>query len=180
MPQAVTHVLIALIIVSLIRDFYISKKDKQRFPLHYVLIAGIAGLLPDIDIIAYYGLSFFGFTIAEVHRTFTHTLFLPILLLIIAGLTWKIKSKELGKHHLTFHMIFLMLALGSIIHLFLDAFLSGRIMPIYPFSQYMINFSVVSYIPANLQSLFFPSLDAILLVLWLVYMEYRHKISDFI
>ncbi len=53
MPQAVTHVLIALIIGSFVRDFYIKKKDKKKFPLHYILILGVAGLLPDIDVAVY-------------------------------------------------------------------------------------------------------------------------------
>jgi len=180
MPQAVTHVLIALIIASLIRDFYISKKDKRKFPLHYVLIAGVAGLLPDLDIIAFWVLNFFGFSLQEVHRTFTHTLFVPLLFLIIVGLTWKLKNRELGKHHLTIHIIFLMLALGSFIHLLLDAFLSGMIKPFYPFSSFAVGFSVVKYLPLQLQNLFFPSLDAVLLVLWLIYLEWRHRISDFI
>ena len=180
MPQAVTHVLIALIIASLIRDFYISKREKKKFPLHYVLIAGVAGLIPDIDIIAFWILNFFGFSLSQVHRTFTHTLFLPILLLLISLFTIKLKNKELGKHHLKLEMIFLMLALGSFIHLLLDAFLAGVIRPFYPFSTFAVGFSVIKYLPLQLQNLFFPSLDAILLVLWLMYIEWRHRISDFI
>ena len=121
MPQAVTHVIIALIVASFIRDFYISRKQKKKFPLHYVLIAGVAGLMPDLDVIAYWVLYFFGFTLEEVHRTFTHTLFLPVLFLLLFWVTLSLKNKQLGKHHLTIHMIFLMLALGSFIHLVLDA-----------------------------------------------------------
>ena len=180
MPQAVTHVLIALIVASLIRDFFIKRKGRRKFPLHYVLIAGIAGLLPDLDVVAYLGLSYFGIPLSEVHRTFTHTIFLPILFLILAFFTWKWSNRELGKHHMTLHGIFLMIALGSFIHLVLDAGIAGVIMPIYPISSYTIGFSLVSYLSPTLQGLFFPCLDAALLVLWLVYMEYRHRISDFI
>ena len=49
MPYAVTHVIFALVIADVIRDYVV--RDKKKFPLHYVLIAGIAGLLPDIDIL---------------------------------------------------------------------------------------------------------------------------------
>tara|TARA_Y100000034_G_scaffold125404_1_gene174896 strand:- start:851 stop:994 length:144 start_codon:yes stop_codon:yes gene_type:complete len=47
MPYAVTHVLVAIIVAELLRDYW------KKFNLHYVLIAGIGGLLPDIDIIVF-------------------------------------------------------------------------------------------------------------------------------
>jgi len=180
MPQGVTHVLIALILASFIRDFYISKKDKKNFPLHYVLIAGIAGLLPDLDIITFWILNFFGFTLSEVHRTFTHTLFLPIILLIIGILTLNLKNHTLGRHHLNLHMIFFMLALGSFIHLILDTGIAGTIRPFYPLSNIAVGWDITSIMPYPLNNLFFPSLDAVLLVLWLLYVEWKHRISDFI
>ena len=180
MPQAVTHVLIALIIASLIRDYVISRKGRKSFPLHYVLIAGIGGLLPDIDIIAFWILNWFGFTIGEVHRTFTHALFVPLIFLIIGLLTSKLKNKELGRHHLKISIIFLMLGLGSFIHLVLDASIAGMIRPFYPFSNFFIGYSITNHLPMPLAQIFFPSLDAILLVLWISYMEWKHRISDFI
>lgn len=180
MPQAATHILIALIIASLIRDFYISKKDKRKFPLHYVLIAGIAGVLPDFDIAVFWVLSFLNFTISQVHRTFSHTLFVPIIAFLLGFSTLKMKNHELGKHHLKLSGIFFMIALGVSIHLILDASIAGKIMPFYPLSDYTLGFSAYSYLPQALQSLFFPCLDAALLILWLLYLEYKHKISDFI
>ncbi|MEK6892743.1 MAG: metal-dependent hydrolase, partial [Nanoarchaeota archaeon] len=81
MPQAVTHVLASAIAASVIRDK--NKKDKKKFPLHYVLISGLAGLLPDLDVIAFWVLYFFGFTIDEVHRSFTHTIFIPLIFLAL-------------------------------------------------------------------------------------------------
>jgi len=180
MPQAVTHVIIALIIASLVRELSMFKREGIRFPLHYVLIAGVAGLLPDIDIILYWGLYFAGLSLSEVHRTFTHTIFVPLIFIILAGVFYKYKNKEFGKHSLTLTGIFLMLALGSFVHLVLDASIAGAIRPLYPFSQLRIGFSIVDYLPKGLKTLFFPTLDAILLVLWLIYLEVRHRISDFI
>ena len=83
MPQAITHILIPLILVGLFRDYFV--KNKKIFPLHYVLIAGIAGLIPDLDVAAYYLLSFFGYTLNEVHRTFSHNIFVPKILFFIAS-----------------------------------------------------------------------------------------------
>ena len=81
MPQAVSHVLIPVILLSLFRDYFI--KDKSRFPLHYVIIGGAAGLIPDIDMAVYYVLSFFGFTVQEIHRTFSHNIFVVILFILL-------------------------------------------------------------------------------------------------
>jgi len=177
MPQAVTHILVALILVELFRDYFI--KDKKKFPLHYVLIAGIAGLLPDIDIIAYWLLYFFGFSLDEVHRTFTHTLFFPLLFLVLALITTKVKAGITSKHHLKLNIVFIMIAIGSFIHLILDSIFAGTIMPFYPFSYSSFGLNLVSLLPETLANLAMPSLDAAILVLWLIHEEYKHKISRF-
>ena len=49
MPQAVTHVLIPIILLSIFRHIY-QKKTGKKFHLQYVLIGGLAGVIPDIDI----------------------------------------------------------------------------------------------------------------------------------
>jgi len=53
MPNVVTHFVLTAVIIAVIRDFYFKKKyvdnHRQIFPLHYVLIAGLAGILPDFD-----------------------------------------------------------------------------------------------------------------------------------
>lgn len=180
MPQAATHIIIALIIGSFIRDYYIKKKDKKKFPLHYVLILGIAALLPDIDVAVYWILYWFGFTLQEVHRPFTHNLFFPLVFLLISLLTLKLKNKELGKHHLKIHTIFLMISLGIFIHFVLDVAVSGSIMPFYPFSDFSVGNDIKAVLPYPLNTIFFPCLDAALLVLWIIYIEWKHKISDFI
>ena len=178
MPQAATHLIIALIIGGLIRDYLI--KDKKKFPLHYVLILGLAGILPDLDIAVYWVLHWFGFTISEVHRTFTHNLFVPLIFLALAGISWKWKNKSLGKHKLKIHTIFWIIALGILIHLALDASIAGKIMPFYPVSYYSIGNTYIESLPMPLSKIFFPSLDAALIILWLIYLEWKHKISDFI
>lgn len=48
MPLAVTHVLLTIIAVDLFRDYFL--KNKRYFTIHTVFIAGIAGLLPDMDL----------------------------------------------------------------------------------------------------------------------------------
>lgn len=170
MPHAVTHVLIVIIIASIIRDYIVKKK----FSLIYVLIAGVAGLLPDIDIPIYWLLSLFT-NIPEIHRTFTHTIFLP---LIFFGLAFIFKNKKLFK--LNLKLVFLMISLGTFIHLLLDAFLAGYILPLYPFSHVLIGLNIIQYLPLVIQKSFLPAVDAVLLILWLAHEQIKHRIKDFI
>ncbi|MCM8774635.1 MAG: metal-dependent hydrolase [Candidatus Omnitrophica bacterium] len=178
MPQAVTHILIVIVLVSLIRDYFI--KDKKKFPLHYVLIAGLGGLLPDIDIALFWILHFFGYSFDSVHRTFTHTLFFPLVFLLLGFIFWRVRIRGLGKHHLKLHTIFLMIGLGVFIHLILDVTLSGGVRPLYPFIFAGYGLNLVSLLPEPLEKIALPCLDAALLVLWLVYLEVKHKISEFV
>jgi len=178
MPQAVTHVLIVIVLLSLFRDYCV--KNKEKFPLHYALIGGVAALIPDIDVAVYYVLSFFGFTIDQVHRTFSHS-FLLVGLFLLAGLiALGFKSRELGRHHLKLSTIFFVIAFGILIHLVLDATLAGSIMPLYPVSNYSMGLNLVTIFPNAWEGSIIPSLDAVLLVFWLIYMEVKHRISDFI
>jgi membrane-bound metal-dependent hydrolase YbcI (DUF457 family) len=176
MPQAVTHFLIPVILLELFRDYFV--RDKKSFPVHYIFIGGLAGLLPDLDVAVYYILSFLGFTLEEVHRTFSHNIFVPLFFVGLGFLFYGFKNKELGKHHLKLNKIFFVIAFGVFIHLALDATVIGRIMPFYPLSHYSIGLDLLNYAPVPWQSTILPTLDAIFLVLWMIYLEVRHKISD--
>ncbi len=178
MPQAVTHFLIPVILLELFRDFFV--KDKRSFPVHYVFIGGLAGLLPDLDIAVYYIVSFFGFTLEEVHRTFSHNLFVPLFFVALGLFFYKFKNKELGEHHLKIKNIFFVIAFGIFIHLILDSIVLGGVMPLYPLSTYMIKLDLLNMAPSPWQSTILPTLDAIFLVLWMIYLEMKHKISNFL
>ena len=166
MPQAVFHILAALIVADVIRDHVLHKK---HFPLHLVLIAGIGGILPDIDVLAYWIVSLFAkvdYTL--LHRTFTHSLLFMLLFFVPAIVLWKNDK---------WRKIFLMLALGVAIHLMLDAIFQGAIMPLYPFSTAAVGLNLFANAFSGTIA---QGVDTILLVLWLIYIEWRHKISDFI
>jgi len=178
MPQAITHFLIPVILLELYREFFI--RNKKSFPIHYVFIGGLAGLIPDIDIAVYYFLSFFGFTIQEVHRTFSHNLFVPLAFVLLGLFFLKFKNKELGGHHLKLKNIFFVIAFGIFIHLLIDAIISGMIMPFYPLSNLTIGLNLVNFLPSPWHSTILPTLDAVLLILWMIYLEIKHKISEFI
>lgn len=184
MPQAVTHILFPILLMAIIRDFYLRKKDKKHFPLHYVLLSGLGGVLPDIDIPISFILNFLGISSWNIHKTFTHSLFFPltivVLFLIFLHSHEKAKICNLGKHKLKLSTIFLMLAIGVATHILLDSFFGEMAYFFYPFSLYDYSINLISLFPEALRGLVMPTLDGILLVIWLIYLELKHKISDFI
>lgn len=166
MPFAVTHVILTIIIIDLYRD-YITK-HRTYFSLHTVLIGGIAGLLPDIDV----PLAWILGSSNIVHGSFTHTLFFALIFLAIGFLF----SKDMKKAAL-----FYVIGFGIFFHIFLDWFLGGGmqegVMWFYPFSLYVSKFHLLSRIGFyNLPA----AIDAIILLAWLWHEEVKHKIRDFI
>jgi len=178
MTQAVTHFLFAAIAVNLIRDYLI--RDKKNFPLHLVLIGGVAGILPDFDVAVYYVMGFFGYTIQDVHRTFSHTIFVPLLFFLLGFLLWETKVRWLDKNRMKLSNVLFVLGVGTFIHLLLDGIVAGYITPFFPVLNLSIGLNLIAYLPLHWQDAFLPSLDAILLMLWMIYIEVKHKISNFI
>lgn len=176
MPQAVTHFLIPVMLLELFRDLFV--KDRKKFPVHYVFIGGLAGMLPDLDFAVYYILSFFGFTIHEVHRTFSHNLFVPLIFIVLAILFHKFKNKELGRHHLKLSIVFGVIAFGILTHLIMDWLFIDTIMLFYPFSTARFGLNLILLAPNAWQGILLPTIDAGLLIFWMVYLEWKHRISD--
>jgi len=169
MPFAVTHVLLAIILVDLYRD-YITKY-KKYFTLHTIFIAGVAGLLPDIDIPLNWLLNFFGLNI--VHGTITHTPLFGLIFLIPAFILWHQKKHKTA-------MYFFVVCFGIFLHISLDYLFMGDygtgIMFFYPFSITTYGLNLLQNVSPN----FFAGIDAIILLAWLWHEEIKHKISDFI
>lgn len=184
MPQAVTHILVPILILSLFRDFYLRKKERKHFPLHYVLIAGLGGVLPDIDIIFSIIFNLIGLDNWNIHRTFSHSLFFPLILIVVYFILKPIHKKaricNLTRHKLELSKIFLFVSFGVLIHILLDFIFGGNTILFYPFLFSLPKINIISFLPQDLRGFFFPTLDGVLLVFWLVYLELKHKISDFI
>ena len=138
-------------------------------------------IIPDLDVVAYYGLYFFGFTIEQIHRTFLHTIFIPVGLFAIGLILYFAKTKisAVGKKHMTLPTIFFILSAGALLHLLLDATFAGQIIPLYPFSTFAIGLNLINIFPAGLRDLIIPSLDVALLIFWLFWMEFKLKISNY-
>ncbi len=165
MAYAVTHVLIAIIILDFLRHYIFGKK---KFPRYLVVIGGIAGLLPDIDIPLGWLLSFLTGTDVGLHRLFTHSLFFVFLFLLIGIIRHYQDDKKWSK-------IFYVIALGWLIHILLDCAYGGE--PIRSFFWPYIG--TASFCPRWDLYPWAESIDAILLVLWLVHEEINRKIKDY-
>lgn len=174
MPLAVTHVLLTIIAVDLYRDYITA--NKKLFSLHTILIAGIAGLLPDIDIPIGWGLTLLGVETPQLlqHGGITHTPFFALPFLITGLILWKYGKKKTAVY-------FYVATFGILFHIFLDFLLGGGaepgIMLFWPFSEaaYKIHLWAqlgLRDIPA--------ALDAIILIAWLWHEERKHKIKDFV
>ena len=88
--------------------------------------------------------------------------------------------KGIGRHKLKLNIIFLMIAIGILSHISLDYFFGESITILAPFSNFKLGIDLLMYFPEKLRLLVMPSLDAALLIIWLIYLELKHKISDFI
>src|SRR3989344_954930 len=180
MPLAVTHVILTIVLIDLYRDYF----SKLKFPTFFVLIGGIAGLLPDMDI----PISWItGLILQEpvwFHRTYTHAFIFPIAFTIIAFAIHRVIKKKkytlFGRKTRKDYTVlfFAMLAAGWMIHILLDGFLGGP--------------EQLSWIPVIAPIISFPAmtvsldiyraaaLDATILVLWLAHEEFAHRIKDYI
>lgn len=179
MPYAVTHIIVPLILVAILRDLM-----KKKFSLHYAFIAGFGGLLPDIDIIISIIFNIAGVQNWNIHKTFTHSLFFPLIFLILFAITKPINKKarvcNIGRHKLSISLICLALAFGTATHVALDTILGAPSYLLYPLSITDYSIDIFGWINNDIYALFFPLLDGFLIVLWLFYLEWKHKISDVI
>lgn len=170
MPYAVTHVLLTIIVIDLYRDYV--TKHKKFFSLHTVLIGGIAGLLPDIDVPMGWIMQYFDINI--VHGSLTHTPWFA-LLFFIPGLVFLNKEKK------KVATIYFAISFGVFFHISLDWFLGGGmhqgVMWLFPFSVHAFKFHLMNNIGWNNWN---AGLDAVILLAWLWHEEIKHKIKDFI
>ncbi len=174
MPLAVTHVILTIVLVDLFRD-YIMKKHKKYLTLHTILIAGIAGLLPDIDVPINWLLGFFGYSFDILkHGGVTHTAFFGLIFLVVGFIFLKMKKHKMATY-------FFVITFGVLFHVFLDYFFGGGayegVMWLWPVSSHAFNLHLLRQLGImNLPA----AIDAVILLVWLWHEEVKHKISDFI
>lgn len=166
MPFVVTHMLVPMILLDIFRD-NILKIRKSKLPNKYILIAGLAGLLPDIDI----PLSAL-FPTLIAHRTITHTVWVPLLFLFLSSVFYFFKKHNWSK-------IFLMFFIGTGIHIILDGVTAGSIYVFYPLNK---SIALSVNLIGNANPLFvYSAMDAIILWIWFFRkMVFGKKIEDIV
>ena len=174
MPYAVAHVILTIVVADIYRD-YIAKK---KFPMIYVLIAGVAGLAPDMDIPAGWLFNLVFGANYNFHRVYTHSLLYAIVLFLIAMVFFLLKKEEykilkwdIPKQ--AFVMLFLAMAFGWLMHIFLDCALAAdgylNLIPSIP----------LTFCPSPFGNNVLAGFDAVILVLWLIHEQYKHDIKDY-
>lgn len=174
MAHAVTHIILTIVLIDLFRDYVLKKK----FPTWIVLVGGIAGLLPDIDIVYSVFYNSINHTGLSFHGGITHSIIFPLIFLVV-GLLFYFKGLEIRlskiniERNKNLYITLFVISFGLFFHLVLDCMFSGYPTLLHPFCACNI-------CPQwNIQSLA-PAIDSIILIFWLVHEEIRHKIKDYI
>ena len=164
MPLSVTHIILIIVVLDIFRHYVFGR---AKFPRYLLVIGGIAGLAPDLDIPLSWVYNAIMGTNVYLHGLFTHS-FLVVFLLLIVGIIFHYKK------NLKWAKIFYVIAAGWSLHLPLDCLfggidknflwpiLSANFCPQWGFEKFMIE------------------IDALILVFWLIHEEIHNRIRDYI
>ena len=165
MALAVTHIILTIVVLDLLRHYVFGKKN---FPRYLIVVGGIAGILPDIDIPLSWTYNLIFGTSVNLHGMFTHSIIFPVLFLLIGvGLHYG-KNEKWAK-------IMYVISFGLFFHLALDCLYGGYKTFLWPFSM-----STGGFCPQWGISNHATSIDAIILVTWLIHEEMHKRIRDYI
>lgn len=163
MALAVTHIILTIAFLDIFRHYVFGLK---KFPRYLLVIGGIAGLAPDLDIPLSWIITLLTGTSVNLHGLFTHSIFFALVFLLIGLAFYYQKNLKWAK-------IFYVIAVGWTLHIFLDCF-------------YGMDSTKLFLWPYQILPLFCPtwdlyqyahSIDAIILVLWLLHEEISNKIK---
>ncbi len=162
MAYAVTHIITTIVILDIFRHYVFNKK---RFPRYLIVVGGIAGLAPDLDIPLTWLYNVFIDGSVNLHRLFTHSFFFPAAFVLLALFLWYYKNAKWAK-------ISAVIAFGWLFHILLDWLYGSTKGFLWPLE------ATLPAVGWNLYPLS-PSIDAILLVLWLVHEEAHSYVKDY-
>ena len=159
MALPAAHIIAPMLIVQTYRR-YIAK---ENFSFFYTFLAGVAGALPDIDVVIGFLINTVNHTHLNYHRGITHSfLFTAIFLLlcILFSLTAYIhQNKILKKRAHLCAAFFLVIGFGTLTHISLDC-LAGNTALLLPFQR-------TSVCPSLLLNITYAGiLDGILVLTW--------------
>ncbi len=173
MALAVTHILITIFVLDLFRHYYFGKK---KFPRYLLVVGGIAGLAPDIDIPLIWVWNLISGHNGSLHGIFSHSLLFVFLFLVVGFYLGSSASfLKTPKLRSKWSAISYVIAFGWTMHISLDCLYGGYKAFIWP-----IQFDTLAFCP---QISFLQkhriSIDSILLVGWLVHEEMHGLVKDY-
>ena len=163
MALAVTHIILTIALLDIFRHYVFGLK---KFPRYLLVVGGIAGLAPDLDIPLGWVLTLLTGNPVNIHGLFTHSIFFALLFALIGAVFHYYKNLKWAK-------IFYVIAVGWILHIFLDCFygMDSTKLFLWPYQI------LPSFCPSWDLYQYAHSTDAIILVLWLLHEEIHHKIK---
>lgn len=164
MGLAVTHVILTIVILDLFRHYVFGK---QKFPRYLLVVGGVAGLLPDVDIPLTWIFNFITNGNANLHGLFTHSILFSLSFLILGAILHSQKKMKWAK-------ISYVISAGLFMHSLTDCLFGGYKTFLWPL-QISTNFC-----PDWGIGVFREEIDAIILVLWIIHEEVHNKIRDYI
>ncbi len=171
MAFAVTHILLTIIVLDFLRHYYFGKK---KFPRYLLIVGGIAGLAPDIDIPITWIWNLMSSGSGTLHGAFTHSI---TFVLLFAALGFYLRSSisflKKKKTKIKWSNIMYVIAFGWFMHLILDCAFGGHTTFLWPFSV------VTNFCPQWSIASHAADIDAILLVIWLVHEEMHGLVKDY-
>ncbi len=163
MALAVTHIILTIVFLDFFRH-YIS--GTKKFPRYLLVVGGIAGLAPDIDLPLSWIYNLLTNANINFHGTFTHSLIFPVISLGIALILHHKKQMKWAK-------IFYVISAGLTLHSILDCTFGGYRTFLWPF------WITPSFCPQWGINSYASSIDAIILIAWLLHEELHKKIKDY-
>ena len=176
MPNAVTHMLVAMVLVDVVRHHLLKTHHIKRwqFSTTWIFFVGFAALLPDVDLLIQWSTYWLTGT-AWMYHGALHQLYIPFVAFVLAVVFYYRKQKVFGYKHRSIALFFLLLGIGFFTHILLDCAVLGGYPLLPPFLGNGVCTKIIGDDPAAM-----PALDAFLFVLWLFYEQKRHKIRDII
>ncbi|MBW2968390.1 metal-dependent hydrolase [Candidatus Woesearchaeota archaeon] len=184
MAFPVTHMLVPMLIVETYRRYFAARDAKGNvlFSKWYVFMAGFFGGMPDLDIA--YGWLLNGGLDVTYHRSVTHTLLTPAILLVAGAVLLVLymhytrngnrRARESWKGLRISYILLFIAALALSTHVVLDG-LNG-------FSQWLYPFAANFYLPNIMPNKYMAAMiDGVLLFVWILYDEkYFYDILSFL
>jgi hypothetical protein len=164
MALAVTHIIGTILILDLFRHYVFGKKNLPRYLL---VVGGIAGIAPDIDILISWFVTITSGIPTQLHGVFTHSVFIPLLFAGMGVLLHYYERIDIAKW-------FYIVAAGWMMHVILDCTFNSYSTFLWP-----LKFDTMKFCPTKLAGIWRSGIDVILLVAWLVHEEVHHKIKDY-